>query len=268
MEREYSDTIKANVRVPLRFLFAIVKCLKPIYDNFKGKQHVSCPDLSAISSFQSRMKYSDEAMQSFLYAMQVWKTNTMNWGNFHQNFIGYLEGWKNLRQGHSSKLDVMHEGNKMLAEIKNNENTMNSDSMKSVYQKLVDVIANGWNALLVIMNGDVTDKILYNGIRQISGKTFYAESTGILTFHNDLVHTTNWLIANYETYEDLLVACSITEDELVDVIDINGDLTDLSVNQLKEVIKSINLSTSKKLPVTGTKTVLIERIKKHREGIA
>lgn len=252
----------------LVFLFVIVKCLKPIYDNFKEKEHVSCPDPYAIPSFQSLMNLSDEAMKAFLTMCQAWRAHAMNWGNFHQNFIGYLEAWKNLRQGHPSKLDVMCLVNKMIAELKNNENTMNSDSMKSVYAKLVKAIEDGWHAFLVIINGDVKNEILFNGVHQISGKDFYAMITGISTFYNDLVHTTNWLIANYATYEELLAACSISEDELVDAIDINGDLTDLSGNELKEVIKSINLSTSKKLKLTGKKADLVERIKKHREGNA
>ena len=269
MERNYSDRIKANVPIHLRLLLvSLVKALLPIYDNFKEKEHISCPDPFATPSFQSLMKLSDEEMQTFIKMSQAWRAHTMNWGNFHQFFIGLLEGWKNLRQGHPTKLDIMCLVNKMIAELKNNENTMNVDSKKSVHEKLVKAIKDGWDAYLVIINGDVKDEILDNGIHQMSGKSFYAKVTGISTFYDDLVATTNWLIANHATYEDLLLACSITEDELVDPPVPNDELDDLSDNQLKNMIRSINLSTSTKLKLTGKKPDLIERIKKHREGIA
>lgn len=266
MEREYSDRIKANVPTHmLVFLIAIVKCLKPIYDNFKEKEHISCPDPYAIPSFQALMNLSHEAMEAFLTMCQAWRAHSMNWGNFHQFFIGLLGGWKNLRQGHPTKLDVMCLVEKSIAELKNNENTMNSDSMKSVHEKLVKALKDGWHAYLVIINGEVKDEILDNGIHQMSGKNFYAKVTGISTFYDDLVATTNWLIANHARYEDLLVACSITEEDLVDPPVPNDELVDLPDNQLKNIIRSINLSRSIKIKLTGKKPELVERIKKHRE---
>lgn len=251
----------------LVFLFAIVKCLKPLFDNSK-KDNVGHLGRFQTNSVRSRCKMSAEEMNKFLKFLQFVKTDSMDWGNFHQSFIGSLPGWKNLRQGHATKLDVMHEKDKIIAELKNSDNTMNSDSKASVYVKLTMAIAEGWYTYLIYINGNVENKKLPNGIHQISGKDFYVKVTKIADFLEKLAKITDWIFENFDTYEELLVACSISEDELVDVIDMTGDLSDLTVNKLKEVIKSINLSTSKKLPVSGTKAVLIERIKKHREGIA
>ena len=266
MERNYSKTIQANVKIPLSLLFALVKFLKPIYENIKGREHVSCADPFAKSSYENLCGLPPDILDIVRKHVQILKTHTMLWGDFHQRFIGSIEGWKNLKQGHPSKLDIMHEKDKNIAEVKNNENTMNDDSKKTVYDKLVKAIADGWNAFLVIINGCVENKILSNGIRQISGRDFYAKITGILSFYDDLDATIDWLTATYPTFEKLLEACSISEHELADVIDANADLSGLTCNDLKEVIKSINLTASKKLPMSGSKTVLIERIKKHRGG--
>lgn len=258
MERTYPDKIKASVTIPLMFLFALVKFLKPIYENMKGKEHISCPDPFTSPTYKNLSGLPDEMLNFITKQVQMLKTHTMNFGDFHQNFIGSLPGMKNLGKGHKSKLDVMNEKKRIIAELKNNENTMNSDSRTSVYNKLMKAIDDGWNAYLAIINGSVENMILPNGIRQISGRDFYAMITGIPSFYDDLAFTIDWLTANYKTYGELLEACSISEDELNDVIDSNTDLTELKADQLREILKSLKLKKS------GNKAELIKRIKENR----
>lgn len=58
-------------------------------------------------------------------------------GDFHQDVIGSMPGWQNAGVGGS--YDVINESKKIIAEIKNKHNTMNSRSGIAVYDNLA-----GW----------------------------------------------------------------------------------------------------------------------------
>ena len=53
---------------------------------------------------------------------------------FHQNIIGEMPGWENLKVGKS--IDLRNREKKIIAEIKNKYNTMNSSSALAIYDKL------------------------------------------------------------------------------------------------------------------------------------
>jgi hypothetical protein len=70
---------------------------------------------------------------------QAQKTFQNAIGDFHQIVLGHCHGWKDLGVG--GVLDVCSNNNKILAEIKNKHNTMNSGSSVEVYHKLASMLS-------------------------------------------------------------------------------------------------------------------------------
>lgn len=60
-------------------------------------------------------------------------------GDFHQMVLGSFPTWRNLGTG--GGLDVCSDKMKMLAEIKNKHNTMNSSSALEVYDKITEMLS-------------------------------------------------------------------------------------------------------------------------------
>lgn len=60
----------------------------------------------------------------------------MKEGAIAQVSMGNFYGWKDLKKGHESGLDIMKEDNSIICEIKNKHNTCNSGSLKTVLDKL------------------------------------------------------------------------------------------------------------------------------------
>lgn len=114
-------------------------------------------------------------------------------GDFHQEIIGFVPGWSNPGKGGS--YDVINEGRRILAEIKNKHNTMNSTSAAGTYDKLAGWIDYGkadWTAYtvgIVPKSPNPTDmpftpsvrkvrKAMRENLRIIDGRSFYALATG------------------------------------------------------------------------------------------
>jgi hypothetical protein len=57
-------------------------------------------------------------------------------GEFHQKLLGGVKGWKDLGTGDESKLDLVKSDNSIGIELKNKFNTVNSDSLDKVRDKL------------------------------------------------------------------------------------------------------------------------------------
>ncbi len=62
-------------------------------------------------------------------------------GDFHQAVVGSMSGWQDSGPGGS--YDVINEGQKIIAEIKNKYNTMNSTSQLGTYDKLASWLDYG-----------------------------------------------------------------------------------------------------------------------------
>jgi hypothetical protein len=108
-------------------------------------------------------------------------------GDFHQEVLGEMPGWENLGTGGS--IDVKNESKKIIAEVKNKYNTMNSSSQEAVYQKLANHLRyaeKGYTAYVVFIvpkNPRPLDRpwspnqrtmALRDDIRQMDGQSFYA----------------------------------------------------------------------------------------------
>lgn len=121
---------------------------------------------------------------------QVQKTLMNAIGDFHQNVLGSVSGWHN--PGRGGGYDIISEDNRVLAEIKNKFNTMNSSASETTYKKLVRYIEGefkGYTGYVVFIvpkdPGDYnlpwspshTAMPLREDIRKIDGESFYGMVT-------------------------------------------------------------------------------------------
>lgn len=81
---------------------------------------------------------------------QIQKTLSNKVGEFHQKLLGSVDGWTD--PGRAGSIDLINEDRKIIAEIKNKHNTMNSSSQEATYNKLVNHLQyqnKGYTAYLV-----------------------------------------------------------------------------------------------------------------------
>ncbi len=74
-------------------------------------------------------------------ARQADKTINNRIGDFHQKLLGGVKGWTDLRTGDESKVDLKKDDNSIFIELKNKFNTVNSDSLSKVREKLEKAIS-------------------------------------------------------------------------------------------------------------------------------
>lgn len=68
------------------------------------------------------------------------KTINNRIGEFHQKLLGKVQGWEDLGTGNESKVDLRRKDNTMFIELKNKYNTVNSDSLSKVRDKLEKIL--------------------------------------------------------------------------------------------------------------------------------
>ena len=180
--------------------------IKPLYDIMEGrKTSVSEPDRFAKDSWMAMHNKSEEKWYTMNKDVQKVRAWTMAWGNFHQNLMGSFTEWENYKTGHDTKCDIGTKDRNCVVEIKNNTNTMNADSKKSVISKLKTQKDLGKRVLLVTVNGAVPSGIP-EYIENIDGKTFYEYLSGRSNFMDDLHATTTDCFKQFKTYHDLEIA--------------------------------------------------------------
>lgn len=114
-------------------------------------------------------------------------------GEFHQNILGSMPGWENAGRGGS--FDVRNKDRKIIAEIKNKYNTLNSSSFLAMYTTLsnhLDYGDRGFTAYyvpIITKNPLPFDKTfspprrgvsmpIRNDLRTMDGKSFYSLASG------------------------------------------------------------------------------------------
>ncbi|MDB5165920.1 MAG: Type site-specific deoxyribonuclease [Candidatus Saccharibacteria bacterium] len=123
---------------------------------------------------------------------QVQKTLQNAVGDFHQNILGSIDGWHN--PGRGGGYDLISHENKILVEIKNKHNTLNSSGAESTYGKLTRYIDSDeykdFTAYVVFIvpkspsdfNGlwspNQEKMPLREDVRKIDGESFYKLVTG------------------------------------------------------------------------------------------
>lgn len=73
-------------------------------------------------------------------ARQTQKTLQNAVGEFHQNILGSVEGWENLKSG--NVVDLVNNKKKIIAEVKNKYNTTKGNHKPAIYDDLNELINN------------------------------------------------------------------------------------------------------------------------------
>lgn len=126
---------------------------------------------------------------------QTQKTLQNMVGEFHQHVLGSIPGWEDL--GIGGGIDLRNREMRIIAEIKNKHNTLNSGGLVSIYDKLqkhldFDESYEGFTAYCIMVipsnpnpmnvpfcpSDKGTQRPRREDIRKIDGKSFYSLATG------------------------------------------------------------------------------------------
>jgi len=142
----------------------------------------------------ARQNISLETWMTQEKARQIQKSFQNAIGEFHQQVLGSIDGWSNAGAGGS--YDVINEDKKIIAEVKNKYNTMNSSSALNAYDKManwLDYGKDGYEAFIVEIVPEKprpystpftpserkVKRQTRENLRRIDGRSFYALATGI-----------------------------------------------------------------------------------------
>ncbi len=110
-------------------------------------------------------------------------------GEFHQTVLGSIDGWRN----HDAGYDLECPEKKIIAEVKNKHNTMNSTNRRVVVAELDTAIRQkqgNWEAYLVQIIPQKPKRsknlILGKSVYEIDGASFYELATGYPNAIHDL----------------------------------------------------------------------------------
>jgi len=129
---------------------------------------------------------------------QAQKTLQNHIGDFHQNILGYSNGWTNMKVG--NVIDLYSEPNKIVAEVKNKYNTISFGKLSDLYYSMDGLISpkasiyKGYTAYYVAVIPKKPGRYNKTGekcpvnehIREIDGASFYSLVTGSNTALEDL----------------------------------------------------------------------------------
>lgn len=161
------------------------------YQKVEIKLHSNILDPFSALFDSMRQGISFEDWLGLEKSRQVQKTLQNAVGDFHQNILGSVDGWEN--PGRGGGYDLINRDRKILAEIKNKHNTMNSSSAESTYRKLESYLKNdykGYTSYVVFVvpkypvdfnstwSPNSKTMKLRKGIRKIDGESFYSLVTG------------------------------------------------------------------------------------------
>jgi hypothetical protein len=180
-----------------------ISLLEPLYKILEGKESKSKDDVFSRECLEAYYDKTPEERKEEIKRTQKERALSMEMGYFHQNLMGSFKEWTNYGKGHITGCDIGKYDNSCVAEVKNNVNTMNSDSKKSVMKKLKKQIKDGKKAMLIIVNGDIKKKE-EAGVIWISGREFYSELSGREDFMDDLSATMKDIFKKYKTYKSLI----------------------------------------------------------------
>jgi hypothetical protein len=184
-----------------------VECLAPLYKVLE--EHTASTNQTDIFLKRSYLAFTgktEKDWESEQKQISFHRLLSMKMGDFHEELMGKLPAYETLPQKHSSKCDVRSKDETEYIEVKNNDNTMNSDSAKSVIGKLFDMIQKGKHAILILVNSlsPTTPRFgAHPEIEVMNGKKGYAHLSGREDFYDDLLETLDYTFKNFKTYRQL-----------------------------------------------------------------
>lgn len=113
-------------------------------------------------------------------------------GKFHQNILGSVRGFKN----HDAGYDIESSRRKILAEIKNKHNTMNSSNEEQVISMLKHAVRSnpkykGYLVIIIPKTPERYEKKLGKNLFKTDGSSFYDLVTGQSSALHDLFEVVN-----------------------------------------------------------------------------
>ncbi|PIR78624.1 MAG: Eco47II family restriction endonuclease [Candidatus Magasanikbacteria bacterium CG10_big_fil_rev_8_21_14_0_10_36_16] len=150
-------------------------------------------------------------------ARQTQKTMQNSIGDFQQDILGSISGWKNLGVG--GGLDVINEKMKIIAEVKNKYNTTKGNHLVKLYDDIKNTLKNnryekytGYYVEVISKGRKKYDKPFIpsekgkrrpakNKIRVIDGVSFYAMATGRKKALQELFDVLPQVIADKHKYK-------------------------------------------------------------------
>lgn len=130
------------------------------------------PLLTAILEKELRIRNLNIDMKTWCMLDRLKRSVSQNIGTLWQRILGSADGWQDLRIGDDTGCDLKNEKRKIVMELKNKWNTMNSSALASVIGKLEKQIEVGYDAYVGIINPKGKrshSKHLKNGVKEISG---------------------------------------------------------------------------------------------------
>ena len=147
----------------------------------RRQKNVIDPFLSLLTAFAFNFK-NPEDLNMIKNATAINMSIAVALGHFHQNILGSVPGWNN----HDAGYDLESPSKKIIAEIKNKHNTMNSDNRREVVNKLATALRQKkghWTGFLVIMIPKKPQRYKtrldnHSDLYEIDGASFYDEVSG------------------------------------------------------------------------------------------
>ena len=147
----------------------------------RRQQNVVDPFLSLL--FASTFEVTDRDEMLFIEdANAGFRGITNSLGNFHQDVLGAIDGWTN----HDAGYDVENTSERIIAEVKNKHNTMNSTNRQAVIGELdtgVRQKGQGWTGYLVVIVPSRPRRYerrlnTQRPVFEVDGVSFYHKATG------------------------------------------------------------------------------------------
>lgn len=114
--------------------------------NFKTLQKNVVDPIKMVFDIYSKEKDVDQWLNTEKIR-QADKTVNNAIGTFHQEILGCVDGWNNLGTGHETGADLKNDEGTIYIELKNKHNTLNSEGIKKLWEKLEVIVTNNENCI-------------------------------------------------------------------------------------------------------------------------
>ena len=127
-------------------------------------------------------------------------------GIFHENIMSCSNGWRKLKPNEKTGCDIINEHKRIIVEIKNADNTLNTSSSKSVNDKLIKQYNNGYEVILVQVNtvkNNINKHNMDKRIKVMDGKSFYNLLFNNEKFYDNLIETFNYMYTTFTHLQEV-----------------------------------------------------------------
>ncbi len=197
----------------------IYKHFESIHDDFELEDKKE--DIFLKKMMMSQNHWSEEDWYKHEKNRILQRNLEMKIGYFHENIASSIRGFskivssseKKREKTNESHCDIVNYELNEVFELKNKENTMNSDSKKSVFKKLKEYSSKGMKSYLVFINKWTKKNKNDDSIVILSGKEFYNKIAKRDDFYDDLLETITYTFIHYKSMDELLKSINKKSDE-------------------------------------------------------